>query len=271
MDSVKHSEPTEHGLPGHNWTLKKLRRWVSEKLGKPVSRSTLRTILKQANLSWKKCKKLLTRADPEKRAQFVQEFQVLYERMLQGEVRVIYVDEAHIHQDMDIGYTWTTKGEIAWRPSISPGLSNRLNWYGAYDFTEGQAFIWQDDKCNGEKTIKFLQHLAAWLNESERQVVIIWDGASYHRSKIVRAAAQELGIELLPLPGYSPDLNPIEGLWKWMREEVTQNHCHKFLYQLCQACEAFIDSINLDPESIIKRLWPKFELDPEFEKLLISN
>lgn len=261
----------EHGLPGHNWTLKKLRRWVAEKLGKPVSRSALRTVLKQANLSWKKCKKLLAKADPEKRAQFVEQFQVLYERMLRGEVRIIYIDEVHIHQDMDIGYTWSPKGEPAWRPSISPGLSKRINWYGAYDFTEGSTFIWQEGKCNGENTIKFLQRLSTWLDESERQVVIIWDGASYHRSKIVQAAAQELGIELLPLPSYSPDLNPIEGLWKWMREEVTQNHCHKFLYQLLRECTSFIDSINLDPESIIKRLWPKFDLDPDFEKLLVSN
>ncbi len=56
-----------------------------------------------------------------------------------------------------------------------------------------------------------------------------------------------------------------------MREEVTQNHCHQTMYQLFLDCKAFIDSINQDPESIIKRLWPKFDLDPEFEKLLVSN
>lgn len=251
--------------------MKKLRRWVAEQLGKPVSRSALRTILKQANLSWKKCKKYLAKADPAQRAQFVGQFQTLYERMLRGEVRIIYIDEAHLHQDMDIGYTWSRKGEPAWRPSTSPGRAKRINWYGAYDFTEGQTFIWEDGNCNGDNTIQFLQRLSTWLDESERQVVIIWDGASYHRSEIVQAAAQDLGLQLLPLPSYSPDLNPIEGLWKWMREEVTQNHCHTFLYQLALRCNAFIDSINLDPDSIITRLWPKFDLDPDFEKLLVSN
>lgn len=258
-------------MPGHNWTMKKLGRWVAEKLGKPVSRSALRTILKQANLSWKKCKKYLAKADPEKRAQFVEQFQLLYERMLRGEVRIIYIDEAHIHQDMDLGYTWSRKGEPDWRSSTSPGRGKRINWYGAYDFTEGRTFIWEDGMCDGENTIQFLQRLSTWLDESDRQVVIVWDGASYHRSEIVQAAAQDLGFQLLPLPSYSPDLNPIEGLWKWMREEVTQNHCHKFLYQLSLACKTFIDSINLDPESIIHRLWPKFDLDPDFEKLLFSN
>lgn len=255
--------------------MKKLKRWVEEKLGKSVSRSTLRTILKQAGLSWKKCKKLLAKANPEKRSQFVEQFQALYERMLQGEVRIVYIDEVHVHQDMDLGYTWAPKGKAAWRKSISPGLSKRINWYGAYDFSQGRTFIWHEGKCNGEHTIQFLHHLSTWLHESApkglAQVVIIWDGAPYHRSKIVRAAAEKLGFELLPLPGYSPDLNPIEGLWDWLREEVTRNYCHQTMHQLFLDCKAFIESINQDPELIIKRLWPKFDLDPKFEKLLVSN
>jgi transposase len=260
-----------HELPGHNWTLKKLKRWVEEQIGRSVSRNTLRTILKTADLSWKKCKKLLAKADPEKRARFIEEFKRLYLRMLRGQVRIIYLDEAHIHQDMDLGYTWAPTGEPAWRKSISPALAKRINWYGAYDFTAGQALIWHEGKCNGENTIQFLRRLKRWLPESECQVVIIWDGASYHRSKIVQAEAAQLNFELLTLPGYSPDLNPIEGLWKWMREEVTQNYCHETMRQLFLECKAFIDSINQEPGQIVKRLWPKFELDPEFEKLLVSN
>ncbi|MCB0127218.1 MAG: transposase [Caldilineaceae bacterium] len=54
----------------------------------------------------------------------------------------------------------------------------------------------------------------------------IWDGGPCHRAKIVQAAAAELGFTLIALPGYSPDLNPIEGLWKWMREDVTHHHCY---------------------------------------------
>jgi transposase len=101
-------------------------------------------------------------------------------------------------------------------------------------------------------------------------VIIIWDGAPWHRAHLVRDTAAELGFTLLPLPAYSPDLNPIEGLWKWMREEVTRNHCYHTMRELFDACKAFIARINTDPQAIISRLWPKFELDPEFEKLLVS-
>lgn len=258
-------------MPGRGWTLKKLKRYVAEKLEQSVSRSTLRELLKQAGFSWKKCKKLLAKADPDKRAQFIEQFQHLFERMCREELLLIYVDEAHIHQDLDSGYTWAPTGQPTWRASTSPGLAKRINWYGAYDFSQGRCFIWNEGRCNGEQTIKFLQRLVQWLDEPDRQLVIIWDGASYHRSKIVQAEAERLGIELIRLPGYSPDLNPIEGLWKWLRQEVTQHYCHSTTAELFFACKNFIETINQDPDQIISRLWPKFELDPDYEKLLVSK
>ena len=102
-------------------------------------------------------------------------------------------------------------------------------------------------------------------------VVIIWDGATWHRAKAVQIAAAKLGLTLFPLPAYSPDLNPIEHLWRWMREEVTHNHCHHSMRRLCDACKAFINRINAHPVRVVSRLWPRFELDLEYEKLLVSN
>ena len=186
-------------------------------------------------------------------------------------MRLIYIDESHFHRDMDLGYTWAEKGKPAWRLSDCPPLQDRIDWYGAYDFSNGQCFIWNEGGCNGENTVKFLQHLVAWLAPVTCPTVIIWDGAPCHKAKLVQDAAAALGFTFLPLPGYSPDLNPIEGLWKWMREDVTQNHCYATMRELFDACKAFIDRINADPLQIISRLWPKFELDPEFEKLLISK
>lgn len=268
---MKQEKPSDHQLPGYGWTLKKLRYWVAEKLGHQISRSTLRSYLKQAGLSWKKSKKVLAKANPEQRAAFVKRFQGWFEQVCQGRVRLIYVDEVHLHQDMDLGYRWSVVGEADWVPSHCPSLQNRLNWYGAYDFTNGQCLIWHQETCNSDNTVAFLQQLAQWNPDPSQQIVIIWDGAPWHsRADIVRQQAEQLGFILIKLPGYSPDLNPIEGLWKWMREDLTQHHCYKYLYQLERACFDFIDRINLDPEAVIARLWPKFDLDPTYEKVLLS-
>lgn len=62
-----------------------------------------------------------------------------------------------------------------------------------------------------------------------------------------------------------------EGLWKWLREEVTQHYCRALLDELRQDCFAFIDRINLEPLQIIHRLWPRFNFDPDAEKLRFSS
>ena len=102
-------------------------------------------------------------------------------------------------------------------------------------------------------------------------MVIIWDNASHHKKLAVQEAAKRLGFELFPLPTYSPALNPMEGLWKWLREDVTQHFCHKSLQALFLACTKFIDTINLTPIHVIQRLWPRFELDPQLEKIRFSS
>lgn len=264
------TEPVVYGLPGYGWSLKKLQAWVAHVFGLTISRGALRRLLKRNGLSWKKCQKLLGKANPEKRAAFMQEYLALFEQLCAGQIRLVYIDESHFHREMDLGYTWAPVGERAWRISDCPRLADRINWYGAYDFSNGQCFIWNEGACNGENTVKFLQHLKAWLGHSPLPTVIIWDGAPCHRAKIVQAAAAELDFTLMPLPGYSPDLNPIEGLWKWMRQDVTNNHCYPTMRALFDACKGFINRINLDPDAIIARLWPKFVLNPVIEKLLVS-
>jgi transposase len=104
------------------------------------------------------------------------------------------------------------------------------------------------------------------------RLVVIWDNAPCHTAKVVKAKAAELGIELVYLPGYSPDLNPIERLWDWLRQDLTRGFCHGSVQELIEAGQVFIGRINGDPIAVVDRLWPKFELDPEFEdKLRVST
>ncbi len=113
-----------------------------------------------------------------------------------------------------------------------------------------------------------MEALARWRAGKKGKVVIIWDNAPCHIAKAVKAKAAGLGIELVYLPGYSPDLNPIERLWGWLREEVTRGHCHDSVAGLIAAAQGFIERVNGDPVALVNRLWPKFELDPEFEEKL---
>jgi len=268
VEAVEKTTPDDHGLPGHLWTLKKLKRWVRNSFGLVAGRNSIRRVLKQAQLSWKKVKKLLGKAKPEKRAAHVEQLQRLFTDVCAGEITLIYVDEVPVHRDLDLGYGWGRVGQRLWRRSDCPKLSDRLNGYGAYDFSNGECLLWQNGWCNGEQTVLFLRELVRWRSGKKGRLVLIWDNAPCHVAKIVKTEAARLGIELVYLPGYSPDLNPIERLWDWMRQEVTRGFCHGSVTQLMEACQEFITRINRDPVALVDRLWPKFELDPEFEAKL---
>lgn len=271
---VEHTQPCEHsGLSGHLWTVKKVREWIFRVFGAVLSRGTVRRILREAGLSWKKVRKLLGKAKPGAREAHVERIFALFEKSCcDEEVILIWVDEAHVHRDLDLGYGWSIEGKRLYRKSDCPSLSQRLNFYGAYDFSHGECLLWQEGNCNGAKTATFLEKIKKWREGKKGRIVIVWDNSPVHRAGLVKEKAKELGIELEWMPGYSPDLNPIERLWAWMRQEVTHGHCHANLQILERACQQFIAGINACPEAVRERLCPVFDLDPEVEaKLLVST
>ena len=73
------------------------------------------------------------------------------------------------------------------------------------------------------------------------------------------------------LPAYSPDFMPVEALWRWLREDVTYNHCHDTCQELIERVAAFEQRINKDLYVLADRLWVKDELDPEEEALRLAQ
>src|SRR5918997_1215972 len=188
--------------------------------------------------------KLLGRADPQRRQAFVEQIQDLLAGAQRDRHRLVYLDEAHIHQDADLGSGWSERGRRLWIASPSPRLSDKLSFYGLYLYNEGAVRLWPYACANGEHTIDVLRRLRTeWPG---RRLTVVWDGAPYHRAGVVREAAAALRIELVPLPGYSPDFMPVEALWRWLREDVTYHHCHLTADDLSRRVAAFEARVNQD-------------------------
>ncbi len=80
--------------------------------------------------------------------------------------------------------------------------------------------------------VRFLRHLLRWI---AGKLLVIWDGSPIHRSKAVReflndGAASRLHLE--QLPGYAPELNPDEGIWKHLKCVELKNVCCRSLCEL---------------------------------------
>ena len=98
---------------------------------------------------------------------------------------------------------------------------------------------------------EFLRHL---LRVVSGLVLLIWDGAPIHRSKVVKAFLQaESGgrLELEPLPGYAPDLNPLDcGVWHWLKNVALANVCATDLAELRQELRAATARLRRKPAVI---------------------
>ena len=175
---------------------------MREQFGRRFCRETIRRALHRLKLSWKKAHKLLGRAKPEQREAFVAQIGALLDGARDERHHLVYLDEAHIHQDVDLGYGWGERGKRFQVASSSPGLKAKVSFYGLYLYNEGQVRIWPYDRAEGDNTIDVLRRLRAEIPTGK--LIVLWDGAPYHRAKMVWSAAGSLGIHLLPLPGLQP-------------------------------------------------------------------
>jgi transposase len=249
------------------WTVPKLLRWAADNLGITCARETLRKVLRDLDITWKQGKLLLARASKEAREKFVTKIKSLLRAANAGKEKLIFIDEAHVHQDADLGHTWARRGQRYYVSSTSPGLA-RVTFFGAYVYNDRKVAIWPAERGNSLTAIDCLEYLRAAFPHDRLRVC--WDGASYHRSEDVHERASELGILITHLPAYSPEFMPVEALWRWMREEVTYNHCHATAADLIAGVEAFETKANEQSAVLSQRLRVRTSLDPDQEKLRIS-
>ena len=238
--------------------------WCKERFNISLSRETARRVLKRNGLSWKKAKKLLNRADPEKRKEYLKQLEPLLQQATKQETLIVYIDEAHIHQDTDISYGWSEKGKRLYVSSHSPGFS-KVTFYGVYYYNQGQVRIWPYPRGDQHHSVNVLERIRQ--ENPARNIVVIWDGASYHKTPVVEEAAKKLRIKLTVLPPYSPDFMPVEALWKWLREDVTYHYCYKTQDELVKAVNKFCTEINKSPIELADRLHSKQSVDELEEEL----
>ena len=134
---------------------------------------------------------------------------------------ILFGDEVSFAQWGSLAKTWAPRGV---QPILkTAGKRKGMKIFGAIEFNSGD-FLYQEcaDKFNGETYIDFLKHI---LNTYSCPVFLIEDGASYHRRKDVKTFTDKMRaagrLFVTRLPTYSPDLNPIEKLWKQTKKDAT--------------------------------------------------
>ena len=123
---------------------------------------------------------------------------------------IYFQDESGIRSDFLSGTTWAPKGQT---PVVEvTGARFSLNMIGAIDMRGKLRFTVVKGTISAEHTCDFLQRL---MHDAENPVFLSWEGHPIHRSKKVKDCIQSFNgkLEIYTLPGYSPELNPVEQVW----------------------------------------------------------
>jgi transposase len=190
--------------------------------------SQVRKFLKGLGLKWQRVralpvppKKTLGEHVKEQARFLDEELNPRLEEAKAGQRHVFFVDAAHMVFGTFVCCLWSF---VRLFVRAASGRQ-RFNVLGAWDAVAGQlTAVTNATVVNTETMCELLRKLAS--QGLSRPITLVLDNARYQRNAVVQALAASLGIELLYLPPYSPNLNLIERLWRFIKREALYGRYH---------------------------------------------
>jgi len=186
------------------------------------SKQSYYDLLKAGGLSWKRTEKVNPKRNDDlveqKRQKIQKNLEERREEIESGKLVVLIADECHLLSGDTIGYVWGKRNEQTEVPIVNQ--KERQTYYGAVDYFSGEFFLKAYPQGNGKYTVSFLKELRADLGDTK--LMMIWDGASYHKSEEMQEYLKEINADLNEtewkiscclLAPHAPDQNPVEDIW----------------------------------------------------------
>lgn len=175
---------------------------------------------------------------------------------------IVLIDETGLFLNPLVRRSWAPVGQTpildAWgchrdkvsvigAVSISP-VAQRLGFYFATD---------PDGYFTAEKVVEFLRDL---LRHLRGKVIVVWDGGPNHKGPVIRKfLAKNKRLHLERLPAYSPDLNPVEAVWSWLKYGRLANFVPPDVNYLDERVVDHLIHLKCD-QQLLRRLWDGSEL-----------
>jgi transposase len=175
-----------------------------------------------------------------KQAAFLrEELEPRLEQARQGRRQVYFVDAAHFVFAPFLGFLW-----CAARLFVRAASGRkRYNVLGALDAVSHRLIrVTNDGYINAESVCDLLRAVAG--SAVGLPITLVLDNARYQKCALVQGLASSLGIELLYLPGYSPNLNLIERLWRFVRKQSLDSTYHEDFTQFQAAIDGCLNNLT---------------------------
>ena len=142
----------------------------------------------------------------------------------------MFVDQSGFYLLPTVVRTYAPVGKT---PILNEHLSrDHLSVISAISLEGKLLMMEQERSFKSQDVVRFLRHL---LGQIPGKLLVIWDGSPIHRGRAVKdflASRASLRLQLEQLPGYAPDLNPDEGIWKHLKYVELKNLCCQSLSEL---------------------------------------
>lgn len=231
--------PREFGYARPTWTRELLILVAREETGIEVSRTLMGRVLRKIGARRGRPKPIVAcRLSDRQRRRRIAAIRSLVSNLPAREVAV-YEDEIDIHLNPKIGLDWMNRGTQ--KQVMTPGQNEKAYLAGTLDSRDGTILWVGGIEKNSGLFIAMLARLDQHYAAATR-IHVILDNYGIHDSHETRAALKRFPrVRLRFLPPYCPDENRIERLWLDVHANVTRNHKHTALVDLCPEVVQYLD------------------------------
>ena len=242
--------PVKAGFRGACWRSPMIQQLICERFDVFYNVFYIAQLLKNLGFSFQKAAFVSDHLDEHKRQAWrTQTWPQILRTAHTKKALLLFGDEASFPQWGTLTYTWARRGQ---QPKVkTSGKRKGYKVFGLIDYFTGHFFYQgQDGRLNSAAYIAFLGRVLA---QTTQPIILIQDGAKYHTSAETKAffAQQTARLQVVQLPTYSPDYNPIEKLWKKIKQHETHLHYFPTFEALTEKVEQALLTFTNTPEEIL--------------------
>jgi transposase len=249
--------------------------WVETTFGKTFSPSGMRKLLGRLGCSFHKVSAFLFKADPDQQQEFLQDFEQDQRQIPRAGGRRYFLDGVHPLYGLEVVfYCWLLAGQ-RFEVGVGGGRK-RLNILGAYcpDDQEYLDCRYTDQNLNAQSVIELFALLQT-RHPDTKHFRIYLDNARYQHAKILQVWIEQthkdtgVRFDLKYLPAYSPNLNLIERLWKFLRKEALQKW-HATFEDMQQAVAVVLDNLPKYRVQLTTLMTERFHLTETVSTIVVG-
>jgi transposase len=250
LTAVLDAGPHAAGFSGACWRSPMIQQLITERFGVRYNVFYIAQLLKNLGFSYQKAAFVSDHLDDVARRRWRHHtWPQIVQLAREKKALVLFGDEASFPQWGTLTYTWARRGQ---QPVVKTS-GKRTGWkvFGLVDYFTGRFFHQgQEGRFTSATYTAFLMRV---LEQTTAHLILIQDGARYHTSAETKRffAQHAQRLTVFQLPSYSPDYNPIEKLWKKLKQEETHLHYFPTFAALSEKVEQALLKFENAPQEIL--------------------